>query len=56
MKNITLLSDQQVAALLLSLDDLRSLLETIVEQSTVAIPDPAPWDRGIDDLALDEIF
>jgi hypothetical protein len=56
MKNITLLSDQQVAALLLSLDDLRSLLETIVERSTVSIPDLDPWDRDIGDLELDEIF
>jgi hypothetical protein len=56
MKNITLLSDRQVAALLLSLDDLRSLLETIVKRSTFTIPDPDPWDRDISDLALDEIF
>jgi hypothetical protein len=56
MNNITLLNEQQVAALLHSLDELRSLLETFVDRSTIAVPDPDSWDSDITDLALDEIF
>ena len=56
MKNITLLNGQQMAAILLSLDDLRRLLESIAERATVAIPDDDLWDRDIEGLSLDEIF
>ncbi len=56
MKNITLLSGQQLAAILLALDNLRGLLESIAERATVTIPDEDHWDRDIDGLSLDEIF
>jgi len=53
MKDIALLSEQDVAALLESIDDLRDLLARIVERTTIGIPKPDeshPQDSRLSDL------
>ncbi len=54
MKSITLMQEEEIGALLESLDDLRSLIERIVDQATVAVPEP--WDQNISELSLNELF
>ena len=43
MKDIAVLSDRDVAALLESIDELRDLLARIVERTSIGIPEPDDW-------------
>jgi len=53
MKDIAILSERDVAALLESIDELRDLLARIVERTSIGIPEPDDWhptDSSLSDL------
>ena len=53
MKDIAILSEQDVAALLESIDDLRDLLSKIDERASISLPEPDDWhpqDNRLSDL------
>jgi hypothetical protein len=53
MKDIAILSERDVAALLESIDDLRDLLARIVDRTSIGIPEPDdshPQDSRLSDL------